>query len=65
MFYTSTSFPLEAEEIPDAAVNKAPRKMDINFTEKCDIEIGEEVTDEICSDERKVDDSEEEFCEYF
>ena len=68
MFYTSTTLPVEAEEISDATVNEAPRKRNINVAEKCDIELNEEVTGEIYSDEqyeRKVEDSEEEFCEYF
>ena len=57
----------EAEKVPDATANVVPRKQHIDVTEKFDIKIGKAI-DDICSDEqykRKVDDSEDKFCEYF
>ena len=55
----------EAEEVTDATVTVAPTKLSNTVTENCDID---EVNDELCSDEqygRRVDDSGEEFLDYF
>ena len=55
----------EAEEVTDATVTVAPTKLSNTVTENCDIF---EVNDELCFDEhygRRVDDSGEEFLEYF